>query len=63
MEKAELAKKENYINYCTKCEYHITNDIEFHEHYKTDFHRFNIKRQLANLLPLCLEKYLNRLFD
>lgn len=31
------------------------------EHYKTDWHRYNLKRKVADLPPLSYEAYLTRL--
>lgn len=42
--------------YCSNC-YIKLDENETKEHYKSEFHRYNIKRRLANLKPVSLETY------
>ena len=39
------------VNYCSNCQIRLEEE-ETKEHYKSDFHRYNIKRRLANLPPM-----------
>ena len=48
------------LNYCSNCHYNIENEAEYKEHYKSDFHRYNIKRKLVNLQPTSYETYLKK---
>jgi len=44
--------------FCSNCKIEIkggSDDIK--EHYKSEFHRYNIKRQLVSLPPLSVENY------
>ena len=42
--------------YCSNCFIKLEED-ETKEHYKSEFHRYNIKRRLANLKPLTMAAY------
>ena len=43
---------------CMCCRLSFLNSEEQRNHYKTDFHRFNLKRQVTNLPPIS-EKIFN----
>lgn len=38
--------------YCSNCELHLQTDDDNKRHFKTDFHRYNIKRKLLSLNPV-----------
>ena len=35
--------------YCSSCKIYIDNEEEYKNHFKSEFHRYNIKRKLVNL--------------
>lgn len=43
--------------FCSSCQINYESDELYKEHYKTDFHRYNIARKLINLAPVNLEQY------
>lgn len=43
--------------YCSNCKISFDEDESNKAHYKTDFHRYNIKRKLINLEPVTSEAY------
>ena len=42
---------------CSNCKIQLTNDDSMREHYKSEFHRYNIKRHLVNLAPITHEQF------
>jgi len=46
---------------CLTCRLIFTGSDEMRLHYKTDFHRFNLKRKVANLLPVNEEMFNKKL--
>jgi hypothetical protein len=53
-------KEENALT-CMSCGgFHAGNFDELREHYKTEWHRHNLKRKVAELAPLTLEEYQER---
>lgn len=42
---------------CGSCERSFESQEDRKEHYKSDFHRFNIKRKLANLPPIDIDEF------
>jgi len=46
--------------FCSNCKIEIKSNDETKEHYKSEFHRYNIKRTLVSLPPLSLENYLKK---
>lgn len=46
------------MNYCSNCMISMTADDEATKvHYKSEWHRYNIKRRLLNLQPVDEETY------
>ncbi|EGR29024.1 zinc c2h2 type family protein, putative [Ichthyophthirius multifiliis] len=43
--------------YCTQCLISFQNDKEYKTHYKSEFHQYNIKRRLLDLIPATLEQF------
>ena len=43
--------------FCSNCKIEIKNNEEMKGHYKSEFHRYNIKRQLVSLPPLSFDQY------
>jgi hypothetical protein len=46
--------------FCSNCQFNIEDEKQYKSHYKSDFHRYNIKRKLLNLQPATYEQYLKR---
>ncbi len=46
--------------FCSNCHYSISNEADYKKHYKSEFHRYNIKRRLVNLPPATFEQFLKR---
>ena len=42
---------------CTSCKIDVRGEDGLRTHYKSDFHRYNIKRNLVQLPPVSLEVY------
>jgi len=43
--------------YCSNCKVELKNNETMKDHYKSEFHRYNIKRHLVNLPPVTLEQF------
>ena len=43
--------------FCTSCRVTLDSSEESKDHYKSDFHTYNIKRKLVNLAPVSFESY------
>jgi hypothetical protein len=43
--------------YCATCSQHYPNTDSYKQHYKSDFHRYNIKRKMVKLVPVTLEQF------
>ena len=43
--------------FCSNCKITVQNDEFMKEHYKSEFHRYNIKRHLVNLPSITLEQF------
>ena len=53
----------NQANYtCVNCQLPFPNEILYKEHYKSEHHRYNVKRKLIGLPPLNLHDYQTRYF-
>lgn len=48
-------KTNNYQ--CVNCQLHFEVEEEYITHYKSEHHRYNIKRKLIGLPPLSFEEY------
>lgn len=48
----------NYM--CSNCQYTIAEEKDYKIHYKSDFHRYNIKRRLLELQPASYEQFITR---
>eukprot|EP01015_Nassula_variabilis_P021642 TRINITY_DN387_c0_g1_i9.p1 TRINITY_DN387_c0_g1~~TRINITY_DN387_c0_g1_i9.p1 ORF type:complete len:314 (+),score=69.49 TRINITY_DN387_c0_g1_i9:85-1026(+) len=46
--------------YCSSCRINIELEAEYKKHFKSEFHRYNIKRKLVNLTPATIEQYLQK---
>jgi len=46
--------------YCSNCKINLPTDDSLKEHYKSEFHRYNIKRHLVNLAPISQEQFLKK---
>mmetsp|Transcript_16329 Transcript_16329/g.14018 ORF Transcript_16329/g.14018 Transcript_16329/m.14018 type:complete len:82 (+) Transcript_16329:66-311(+) len=42
---------------CSNCKIEIMNDESLKTHYKSEFHRYNIKRHMVNLPPVTIEQF------
>ncbi|CAK7905342.1 protein Vms1p [[Candida] anglica] len=51
--------KPGHASTCTSCAVEITSPEERRNHYKSDFHRFNIKRSIEKLDPVSEEEFEN----
>jgi hypothetical protein len=45
---------------CVNCQIHFDNDFDYKEHYKSEHHRYNVKRKLIGLAPLTVKDYYTR---
>lgn len=45
---------------CSTCSLSFSSDVRYKEHYKSDFHRYNLKRQLISLPSVSVEQYEKR---
>lgn len=43
--------------FCSTCESEFKEVKKHQEHYKTDFHKYNLKRRMVDLLPISEEMY------
>ncbi len=43
---------------CLSCQLIFSTSTEQKEHYKSDFHRFNLKRKVVGLPPITMEMFL-----
>jgi pre-60S factor REI1 len=48
---------------CVNCQLHFSDETHYKEHYKSEHHRYNVKRKLINLPPLSLNDYYIRTSD
>ena len=46
-------------NFCVSCEINFKTEKEHKEHYKSEVHRYNLKRKMVNLPPVSEERFLN----
>jgi pre-60S factor REI1 len=46
---------------CVNCQLHFTEETSYKEHYKSEHHRYNVKRKLIGLVPLSLHDYYIRM--
>ena len=46
--------------FCSTCQCHLHEEKEYKEHYKSEFHRYNIKRKLLEFTPVTHEQFLKR---
>jgi pre-60S factor REI1 len=44
------------------CQLHFDQELGYKEHYKSEHHRYNVKRKLIALPPLSLQDYILRTF-
>lgn len=42
---------------CSTCNIVLTGETEYKEHYKTEFHRYNLKRKSVNLPPATMQQF------
>ena len=45
----------NFI--CVNCQMHFSEEASYKNHYKSEHHRYNVKRKLISLPPLSLHEY------
>ena len=45
----------NFI--CVNCQMHFSEEASYKSHYKSEHHRYNVKRKLISLPPLSLHEY------
>jgi pre-60S factor REI1 len=45
---------------CVNCQLHFSAELEYKEHYKSEHHRYNVKRKLIGLPPLSFKDYILR---
>lgn len=45
------------VHRCSNCNIGLGSEVEYKEHYKTEFHRYNLKRRSVNLPPATVEQF------
>ena len=55
-----MLEETNHNFFCSNCQFNIEDEKLYKIHYKSDFHRYNIKRKLLALQPATYEQYLKR---
>lgn len=45
------------VHRCSNCNTSLSSETEYKEHYKTEFHRYNLKRRSVNLPPATIEQF------
>lgn len=55
-----MLEETNHTFFCSNCQFNIEDEKSYKMHYKSDFHRYNIKRKLLALQPASYEQYLKR---
>jgi len=51
----EVITANNTCFNCVNCLLHFQSEDEYKKHYKSDYHRYNLKRKLLDLPPATLE--------
>jgi len=46
--------------FCSSCQFHLHEEKEYKNHYKSEFHRYNIKRKLLEFVPVTYEQFMKR---
>ena len=46
-------------NFCVSCEITFDTEQQHKQHYKSEVHRYNLKRKMVNLPPVSEERFLN----
>jgi pre-60S factor REI1 len=47
---------------CVNCRLNFDEESNYKLHYKSEHHRYNVKRRLIGLMPLSYEEYIVRTF-
>ncbi|CAD8168466.1 unnamed protein product [Paramecium pentaurelia] len=55
--------QERNTHYCSNCQITIPNDQEYQAHYRSDFHRYNIRRRLMNLESVSFEIFQKKFLE
>ena len=42
---------------CVNCQIHFDSEVDYKDHYKSEHHRYNVKRKLIGLAPLSVQDY------
>lgn len=53
----EIHNPQNKEYYCPTCGEGFDNSDQYKMHYKSDYHRYNIKRKMVKLPPITFEQY------
>ena len=48
---------------CTSCYLNLDSEQHYKDHYKSDFHRYNIKRKMLGLKPATQEQFFDKKND
>lgn len=46
--------------FCSSCHCYLQEEKAYKAHYKSEFHRYNIKRKLLDFAPVTYEQYIKR---
>ncbi len=46
--------------FCSSCQFHLQEEKEYKLHYKSEFHRYNIKRKLLEFAPVTYDQFMKR---
>lgn len=57
------AAPESYKHTCLNCCVRFTDAAMWRDHYKTDWHRYNLKRSVAELAPVTAEEFAKRILQ
>jgi hypothetical protein len=57
-----IIMQERNTHYCSNCQITIPNDSEYQAHYRSDFHRYNIRRRLMNLESVSFDVFQKSIF-
>ena len=56
-----MLNQSNHLFTCVTCNVAFDNPETQREHYKTDWHRYNLKRKVAELAPISFESFQEKL--
>lgn len=59
----EASSSDAFTHICNVCQLTFATELEFKQHYKSEFHLYNMKRNLVGLKPVSVEEFEKRTSD